>query len=125
MNRNTLLQFASSLPNAGCDCPFEEDFETTVFRHTDTGRWFGLLLTAPSSVFGEREEVLNLKCPPELSELLQANDKNVTAAYHMNKRHWISVRYARSDAETVGKLVKLSYELTEKRPKCGKNKNNL
>lgn len=121
MNREALLKFASGLPRAGCDCPFEGDFETTVFRHLDTGRWFGLLLTAPASLFGAREEVLNLKCPPELAALLRESDRNVTAAYHMNKRHWITVRYARSEAETVKKLVKLSYELTEKRPKCGKN----
>ena len=26
------------------DYPFEEDFETGVFRHIDSGKWFGLAM---------------------------------------------------------------------------------
>ena len=62
-----------------------------------------------------REKVLNLKCPPELSGLLAESDPNILPAYHMNKRLWISVRFRFADAETVRKLIALSFELTKKK----------
>ena len=43
----------------------------------------------------------------------------------MNKRLWISVRFRFADAETVRKLIALSFELTKKRGKKAKNENNL
>ena len=113
MTEEELLAYGAALPGARCD------------RHADTGKWFAVLLEAPEKLFGVREKVLNLKCPPELSGLLAESDPNILPAYHMNKRLWISVRFRFADAETVRKLIALSFELTKKRGKKAKNENNL
>ena len=125
MTEEEILAYGATLPGARCDRPFEGDFETAVLRHADTGKWFAVLLEAPEKLFGVREKVLNLKCPPELSGLLAESDPNILPAYHMNKRLWISVRFRFADAETVRKLIALSFELTTKRGKKAKNENNL
>ena len=59
---------------------------------------------------------LNLKCESELSELLQAKYPAITPGYHMNKRHWITLKLDDSipDSE-VCYLIDLSYELVTKR----------
>lgn len=95
MDEREVMQFACGLPKTQCDCPFEGDSETTVLRHTDTGKWFGLLMRVSPRSFGETGEeplsVLNLKCDPELAFELRESYRAVRPAYHMNHFHWVSV----------------------------------
>ena len=39
-----VLDYAAGLEGTCFDKPFEDDFVTTVLRHSDTGKWFGLLM---------------------------------------------------------------------------------
>lgn len=123
MEMKELTEWIKGMRNVTADSPFEEDFETLVFRHSKTRRWFGLWLKVPKKYFGgaEDEFCLNLKCPPQLSEILRQNYKGILPAYHMNKAHWITVRI-RSDVpgEEIRNLIRLSYDLTSKRAKEGK-----
>ena len=84
------------------DNPFS-DLSATVFRHSDSRKWFGL--------FPERKlEVINLKCDP-----LEPRDKiAVFPAYHMNKKHWISVVLENISAKRLLFLMEISFELTKK-----------
>jgi len=53
-----------------------------------------------------------LKCDPEESKKLQEKYEDVTAAYHMNKKHWINVYFNKEVSDKVIKdLLKNSYEL--------------
>lgn len=123
MEKKELTEWIKGLDEVTADCPFEEDFETLVFRHKQTRRWFGLWLKVPKKYFGgaEDEFCLNLKCPPQLSEILCQNYKGIFPAYHMNKAHWITVRLC-SDVpeEEIKNLIRLSYDLTSKRANTGK-----
>lgn len=123
MEEKELKEWIKELGEVTADCPFEEDFETQVFRHEKTRRWFGLWLKVPKKYIGgaEDEFCLNLKCPPQLSEILRQNYKGILPAYHMNKSHWITVRIG-SDVpeEELRNLIRLSYDLTSKRGKPGK-----
>ena len=119
MLREAILKRIETLPAAGSDQPFREDFDSTVLRHTDTGKWFGLLFHAPAARFpqfpsdAQGVELLNLKCPPDLSQLLQSRYEAIRPAYHMNKRHWISVILSGSlPEEELFRLIRLSYDLT-------------
>jgi predicted DNA-binding protein (MmcQ/YjbR family) len=59
---------------------------------------------------------VNLKCEPELSELLQKKYHAIKPGYHMNKRHWITVTLDNSLPEhEVHFLIDLSYELVIKK----------
>lgn len=123
MSGEDIVAYALTLCNTGADKPFDEDFVTTVLRHTDTGKWFGLYMKVPYSKLGIKKEgeteVLNLKSPPEDSYILRELYKGIVPAYHMNKALWISV-ILDSDVpdELIRKLTDKSYELTARRLKA-------
>ena len=52
------------------DKPFEKDFTTEVFRVKGSKKWFAIYMSVPPEKFGlsgDKEDVVNLKCAPELS----------------------------------------------------------
>jgi predicted DNA-binding protein (MmcQ/YjbR family) len=66
---------------------------------------------AIASLAGEPMDI-SLKCEPELGELLRAGHEAIVPGYHLNKRHWITVRLG-SDAPDalVRDLIEDSYDL--------------
>jgi predicted DNA-binding protein (MmcQ/YjbR family) len=55
---------------------------------------------------------VSLKCDPALADVLRASFDGVTAGYHLNKRHWNTVRLDGSVPEgQVRDLIEHSYEL--------------
>jgi len=55
---------------------------------------------------------ISLKCEPELAELLRANYDAVRPGYHLDKRHWNTVRLDGSVSDdTLLQLIDISYEL--------------
>ena len=103
------------------DFPFDDGKDRTagVFRHTDTGKWFGLIMRVKKSVLAgecdaDRIDVMNLKAEPKASPDLFKTD-GVYPAYHMNRKYWISV--ALDDRLTDGAAMELiaeSFRLTKK-----------
>ena len=121
--REAAIEFACTLPLAVCDNPFEDDFDTTVFRHGEGGKWFGLVMNVHRSrvgLLGEGNvDVLNLKCDPDEAFILRELYESIIPAYHMNKRHWISVILNGVVPEDfTARLIEKSYNLT-----CKKKKN--
>ena len=113
MTKNEIIDYALGLPVSAADCPFTEDFETTVLRHRDSRKWFGIILAVPQTFFGRAEQALNLKCPPELIPLLAEKYAGlIFPAYHMNRKHWITVRM-RADDDIIKQLISLSYDITD------------
>jgi predicted DNA-binding protein (MmcQ/YjbR family) len=120
--REKITDFACALPNAVLDMPFEEDFETTVFRHGEGGKWFGLLMRVEKNRVGltgeGKVDVLNLKCDPEESFIVREMYGGIVPAYHMNKRHWISVILEHDvPRDFTERLIEKSYDLTMKKSK--------
>ncbi len=145
MQKEELFAFAAALGGAVIDYPFQDDFETAVFRHADTRRWFGIWLSVPCRWFGAENAgrgsaglfgaentgrggadakntgaafCLNVKCPPDLIPLLTGQERGVYPAYHMNRTHWVTVRPCECADDTVRRLVQLSYTLTQGRAKA-------
>lgn len=120
MSKEEVLNFIKSLQGAYCDTPWEGDFYSTVLKHAD-GKWFGVVLKASPKylkTYGvpeDNNEVLNLKCPPDLQAFLCFNfNGKILPAYHMNKKHWISVvLHSGVPQEEIEKLITLSYDLTK------------
>lgn len=120
--RDEIIEFALSLDGAVADKPFNDDFDTTVLRHGDTSKWFGIILKAPcekldvKGLKGKNTDVINLKCDPSLSFGLQKKYNGIVPAYHMNKHYWISV-ILDSDVpfDELCSLISLSFSLTEKK----------
>lgn len=129
MEREQLFKIGLRIGDGCIDYPFENDFETAVFRRKDNRKWFGIYLGVPKKYFGEREGsefCLNLKCPPELSIFLRESRTGIYPAWHMNKRNWITVRLHAVDEEELEKLFMLSYDLcNDKKRTREKRKQNL
>jgi len=110
MDGDTLLGVASArsdeLPGAGLEHPFGP--ETDVYKVR--GKVFLLASGAAE------EAMLVLKSRPEEAEALRAGFAEITPGYHMNKRHWISVRPGPGlEAGLIEDLVTESYLLVVER----------
>ena len=118
--RKSVIEYALSLPNTGADNPFEGDFDTTVLRHTDTGKWFGIIMNISGDKVGlsadSRVDVMNVKCKPEDAFTAREMSCGIVPAYHMNKKHWISIILNGSvERELTEALLEASYDLTSKK----------
>jgi predicted DNA-binding protein (MmcQ/YjbR family) len=97
------------------DHPFEEDFETGVFRH-DSGKWFAIAMKISARKLGHTGDrtvdVVNFKCAPEVIESIAGVEQGIYRAYHMNKTHWLTVCLEECDVDTISWLMDISYDLT-------------
>ena len=86
-----------------------------VFRHSDSAKWFGLIMNVKRSVLTKDGDstlidVLNLKTDPENGAVKKAG---VYPAYHMNHKMWISVPLDDTlPDDEIMELVSASFELT-------------
>ena len=118
--RENIINFALSLEGAMADKPFPEDFDTTVLRHEDTGKWFGIIMNISGNKVGLspdiKVDVMNVKCKPEDTFTAREISSGILPAYHMNKKHWISILLNGTvEKELTEALLENSYELTKKK----------
>ena len=100
--QQAVVNVAQALPAAELCYPFGPEYEVFKVR----GKMFALL----AQVRGER--IVNLKCRPQDGELHRVIYDSIHAAYHMNKRHWISIYAGEQITEgLVQQLVEESYDL--------------
>ena len=109
MTKSEVIEYALTLSGASADSPFENDTDSVVLRHSDSGKWFGLVM-----LVGEKY-LLNLKCEPMNADFLRSVYKGVVPAYHMNKIHWNSVILG-SDVpdDEIKRMIDDSFYLTKK-----------
>ena len=59
------------------------------------GKWYGVIMNLPRATLGLAGkgdvEVVNLKCDHVLDVLLNSEPGAVLPAYHMNKKHWLTI----------------------------------
>ena len=109
MTEKEIIDFCLTFDNTFEDRPFPDDFETVVMKHSDNKKWYALIMKVKDKMY------LNVKTNPEYSELLRNTYKYIIPAYHMNKRHWVSVLLDGSvDKDTLTFLLDVSYDLTKK-----------
>ena len=120
MTKQEFLEYCLNTYNTLPDYPFDEDFETAVFRHNDNRKWFALSMQVSRRKFGfdsdEVIDVVNLKLPTEMFGSFGAAD-GVYPAYHMNKLHWISVILQDAPEDVTRFLVNVSFEATKTKTK--------
>ena len=100
------LQFADAYE----DYPFDLDPNAadawTLARHRDNKKTFAF-------IYERGGLCINLKCDPDESEFLRKIYPSITPEYHMNKRHWITVRPGEIPEDVTRALIGKSYELTK------------
>lgn len=105
---------------------WEGDFETAVLRHSDTKKWFAIIMNVKRSRLGLEGEgsadIMNVKCDPLLIDIL-VQRTGFMRAYHMNKQLWISVSLmGEVGMGEIFDLLSASYTITKKPQKKSKNK---
>ena len=120
MNKQDFLSHCLEVFGTSPDYPFDEDFETAVLRHADNRKWYAIVMRVSRRKFGLRSDevidVVNLKLPTEMFGSFDASD-GVYPAYHMNKRHWISVLLPDAPEDIVHFLTNVSFEATRAKKK--------
>ena len=120
MTKQQFLNYCLDTYGTSPDYPFDEDFETAVFRNTDNRKWYAIVMRVSRRKFGidsdEGIDVVNLKLPTEMFGSFGAAD-GVYPAYHMNKLHWISVLLPDAPEDVVKFLVNASFEATKSKTK--------
>ena len=116
MTKQTFFTSCLTVYNTTADYPFDEDFETAVLRHTDSRKWYAIVMRVSRRKFGfdsdEVIDIVNLKLPTEMFGSFGATD-GVYPAYHMNKLHWISVLLPDAPDDMLQFLVNVSFEATK------------
>ena len=126
MNKYEFASYIEDFYGIKYDCPFEDELDAWVFRHPDNKKWFVLVMTIKKSKLGidsnEYIDVVNLKCAPEIMDDLW-QERGVFPAYHMNKKHWLTLCLDGScDDETIKFVINISHTLTKKKIKQAKSR---
>lgn len=118
MTKPEFFDYCNDTFDVSPDYPFEGDTETVVLRHSDSGKWFAILMRVSRKKLGidsdETVDIVNLKQPLEMFGSFGVSD-GVFPAYHMNKLHWISVILCDAKNDVIDLLTDASYEATKVR----------
>ncbi|GAB3130080.1 MmcQ/YjbR family DNA-binding protein [Novispirillum itersonii] len=90
--------------------------DSGVLRHGTDGKWYAVFTPRPAHTLGlpgdARLDLLSVKAAPALIEMLRGSD-GYHPAYHMNRKHWISLRLDGSvPRDQVLALLDGSFDLT-------------
>lgn len=98
--------------------PFDKT-EAMGFTVEECGKWYALMMEVPLQKLGVASQVnalvLNVKIHPEDKERLIATD-GIFEAYHMNKKHWISIALnVCTDDALIKECIYTSYKCVAKK----------
>ena len=117
MNFDDTIKLMKERYGADAEYMWDEYPNFAVFRHGGGKRkWFALLMRGlVNEKFGRAlpgsSDVINLKIKPDLAAILR-DEKGIFAAYHMNKKHWISVCLDAVPREQIVDLIEQSRGFT-------------
>lgn len=97
---------------------WEKTPDCGVLRHSENKKWYGIVMRIPKYILGieaeEKVNIINLKCDPVMIGFL-IDKKTIFPAYHMNKKHWITVILDNSmKINEIYSLIDSSWNLTKK-----------
>ena len=100
------------------EAPWEDSPDAYTFKTATRNKWYALFMTIPYKSLGlvakGTLDVVNIKLPP--AKVLDLIDRvHFYPAYHMNKKHWITIVLDKEvDEPLVQQLLEESYGLVEK-----------
>lgn len=91
--------------------------DISVFRHKNNKKWFAIIMSVQQNKLGfqgnEKVDLLNIKLSPLEIDLLK-NQPGFLPAYHMNKKHWLSIKLNNTlSSKMILELIERSFELTK------------
>lgn len=116
-DRAFVLQYAKGNYGTEPEYLWERTPDAGVLRHTSNKKWYGIVMSVSLDKLGldsgAKADILNVKCDPiVLGSFLMK--KGYYPAYHMNKRHWLTILLDGSvPSDEIEMLIDGSYELTK------------
>ena len=109
MNIEQLRDYCLNKKGATEAFPFDE--ETLVFKVL--GKLF--VLTSLKS-WEANIQSINLKCDPDYAQELRAEYETIEAGFHMNKKHWNTIRLHKGELQPqfILELIDHSYDMVVK-----------
>jgi len=116
---NAVLKYIEGKYGITPEFPWND--ENGIVRHGTGGKWFGAFLKVSAKKLGidssEILEVLNVKMKPE-DVKDKVDGKHIFAAYHMNKKHWITIPFGDYvKTEEICRIIDDSFVLTKNQKK--------
>ena len=114
---NEIIQYIKDKYEVEPEFPWDD--ENSVIRRKDNNKWYAVFLKVPARRIGiecdDVIEILNIKMKPDT--VLELTDgKRYFPAYHMNKKHWITVLLGGGvDTEEILRHIDESYRLAHKK----------
>ena len=115
--RKLLLDYVRKKYGTIPEEPWEDNNHATI-KTSNSKKWYGIFMSIPYKTLGldksGKIDVLNVKLNPEVIKSL-IDKKHFFPAYHMNKKHWISIVLDSDvDLNLVKSLIDESFNLVEK-----------
>ncbi|MED1539875.1 MmcQ/YjbR family DNA-binding protein [Bacillus inaquosorum] len=117
LTREDIFKHVKEKYGTSPDYPWKKYPHYAALRHEPNKKWYGLIMNVLPEKLGfdrsDEIDILNLKCPPEISDSLK-NGENILPGYHMDKEHWISLVLERTDpGGEIYYLIEQSFNLTK------------
>ena len=118
-NSYKVIDYIKTKYNDDVEYLWENFPDNAIARRKDNKKWYLAILTVAKDKLGlesnEKIEVIDLRVKyDELPELIK--QKNIYPAYHMNKKHWITLLLdGSSSLDEIYKRIDESYILAEKK----------
>lgn len=119
VKKEDILKYVNEQYDTSPEYLFLKHPDIAVLRNTRTNKWYGVIMNVEKRKLGINEDgymnVINLKGNPEFNSIIRSQ-KHIIAAYHMNKKHWITVLidYDFPQSELY-EMIDWSYQLTSKK----------
>ena len=118
VTRADLLKYAKETYDTKSERLWAKYPTNEVLRHRRNRKWYAIIMDVSRNKVGlegeELVDILDVKCDPDMIALLSPQ-RGFAPAYHMNKKHWITIILDGTVADDeVYNLLDLSYELTRK-----------
>lgn len=76
-------------------CPWKKDPKSMTFNTKETGKWFALIMSVSKRTLGLQGDdeiwIMNVKANEDFIMFMDDYGRGIIPAYHMNKKHWITV----------------------------------
>lgn len=116
MDRKDLQAYIEETYGVGGEYLFAKYPEFQVFRHSNSRKWFVVIMEVPKEklgLSGGNIQVVNVKCDTRLIGSFR-QENGIFPAYHMSKAHWLTVALDGTVADDKIKfLIDMSYDLTK------------
>ena len=113
-----LMEYCTGQFGTKPEAPWEDSPEFFTFKTARKNKWYAIFMTIPYKSLGLTArgtlDIVNIKLPPEKVRDLM-DRVHFYPAYHMNKKHWITIILDKEvDELLVQRLLEESYSLVEK-----------